>query len=255
MAADLLIKEDIVFGDRVELIALCSKVEVKQNLSTTGSYREIYYLHGKDGAFVSAILFKLNSVDKVDMEAFTDAPIMVTGTIGEYRGVNQIHIESISPITHMLDKNDLLAEMVDTTILDTINEILFERNSMYNLSFQHLKPAQGLEESTAGTFALRLRKLLEIGRIHYSTIIDEYIGVISLLSPYYLETEGTLRDRFEIIRATESDLVKALLFVPKEYPEYEEFVKLHHLIMKPRGCVLEILDSAFTTNSNSGGDI
>lgn len=248
MNADLLIKEDIVFGERVEIIALCSKVEVKQNLSTTGSYREIYYLHGKEGAFVSAILFKMNSIDRVDVEAFTDAPVLVAGTIGEYRGVNQIHIESITPLTHMLDKNDLLAEMVDTTILDEINELLFERNSMYNLSFKHLRPGIGLEDSTAGTFAIRLLKFLQIGRIHYPEHIDQYIASISLLTPYYLETEGTLRDRFEVVSATESDLIKALLFIPREYPEYEEFIKLHHLIMKPRGCVLEISDSVFSNN-------
>lgn len=251
MNADLLIKEDIVFGDRVEVIALCSKVEVKQNLSTTGSYREVYYLHGKEGAFVSAILFKMNSVDKVDIEKFTDAPVLVVGTIGEYRGVEQIHIESIRPLTDVLDRNDLLAQMVDTQILDSVNDILFEQESMYNLTFAHLGPADGLEEATAGTFALRLLKFLQIGRVHYPEFTKEYISNIGLLADYFLTTEGNLDDRFNVLESAENNrvLLRGLLFVQKEYPEYEEFIKLHHLIMKPLGCTVEILDSVFIPGS------
>lgn len=255
MGADLLIKEDIVFGNRVEVIALCSKVEVKQNFSTTGSYREVYYLNGKDGAYISGIIFKMVGADAVDVEVFTDTPVLVKGTVGEYRGVHQILIESVTPLTDVLDKNDLLAEMVDTSILDTINDILYAHQCMYPLSFKHLRPAIGLEESTAGTFALRMLKFLQIGMVHYPEQTREYIDNFSLLAEYFLDTEGTLMDRITLVKAADSAVVQAVLFNAVDQPEYEEFTKLHHLIMKPRGCVLEIMDHVFGNHSSGGGDI
>lgn len=253
MSADLLRKEDIVFGNKLEVIALCSRVEVKQNFSTTGSYREIYYLHGYDGAFISGIIFKLHSAPMVEEEVFTDVPVLVKGTVGNYREVDQIHIESISPLTDVLDRDDLLAEMVDTSIIDSVNDILYDHQSMYNLTFKHLQPALGLEEATAGSFALRLYKLLKIGVWHYPEETKEYIKSIALLAEYFLGTECTLNDRFELLHAADKDLMKALFFSTKDYPEYEEFVKLHHLIMKPRGVAIEIVDNIFTSNNNNSG--
>lgn len=254
MSADLLMKEDIEFGKRIKIIALCSEVEVLQNLSTTGSYREVYHLHGRSGAFISGIIFKNFGANQVEVEAFTDAPVLVEGIVGEYRGVKQIRIESITPLSDTLDKNDLLAEMVDTEMVSSVNDIIWA-HSMYSFSFEHLRPAIGLEESTAGTFIERLLKFLQMGVAHYLELTREYIDNISLLTDYFFKSEGNLMDRLDLIQVKDSHLLRALLFSPKEYPEYEEFVKLHHLIMKPRGCVLEILDNNFGYNSTGGSDI
>lgn len=254
MSADLLMKEDIEFGKRIKIIALCSEVEVLQNLSTTGSYREVYHLHGRSGAFISGIIFKNFGANQVEVEAFTDAPVLVEGIVGEYRGVKQIRIESITPLSDTLDKNDLLAEMVDTEMVSSVNDIIWA-HSMYSFSFEHLRPAIGLEESTAGTFIERLLKFLQMGVAHYLELTREYIDNISLLTDYFFKSEGNLMDRLDLIQIKDSNLLRALLFSPKEYPEYEEFVKLHHLIMKPRGCVLEILDNNFGYNSTGGSDI
>lgn len=253
MANELLNKLDIVFGERVEVIALCSKVEIKQNLSSVGSYREIYHLNGKEGAFVSGVLFKNNSASAVDVDLFKGAPVLVIGTVGEYRDVLQVHIESVRLLTDVIDRNDLLLEMVDYSIVDSVNDIMFDYKSMYNLSINHLGSPLGLTEAGAGDYPKRLLKLLQMTKDQYPEIIDTYIENISLLTNYYLNTEGTLQDRFEVIGQSNIPLIQALLFSCKEYPEYEEFVKLHHLIMKPRGCVLEILDSIFNNTSTSLG--
>jgi len=255
MSADLLVKDDIVFGNRIEVIALCSKVEVMQNVSSAGSYREIYHLSGKDGAFVSGIIFKNFGATKVDEELFTDCPVLVKGTIGEYRDAKQIHIESISPLKEVLDKDDLLAEMVDSRLIDEVNDILWSHESLFGISLAHLKPAIGLEEAGSGTYAVRLKKFLQAGLIIDAQLTAEYIDAISLLSNYYLNTENTLTSRLDLLKHLDTPLIRALLFGCGDCPEYEEFVKLHHLIMKPRGCALEILDTAYTIRFGDRSDI
>lgn len=238
--ADLLIKEDIVLGNRVEVIALCSKVEVKQNLTAVGSFREIYHLSGKEGSFVSGIIFKNNNAERVDVELFEDAPVLVKGVIGEYNDMLQIHIESIGPLTQHIDKNDLLAEMVDTRVLDDLNDILWSLKSMYTLSYQHLKPSKGLDDVGAGTMAFRLLKFLQIGLVHYPEKVAEYASCISILIDLYMNTVFTLDDRFSAVKTNDTPMMRVLLGFA-DYPEYEEFVKLHHLIMKPKGWSIEIL--------------
>ena len=243
MSADLLVKEDIQVGNRVEVIALCSKVDVIQNVSTPGSYREIYHLSGKEGAYVSGIIFKNFGASLVNEEMFTDVPVLVKGTIGEYRDAKQIHIESITSLVEVLDKNDLLAQMVDLEMVDEVNDIMWNNGSIFGLSGDHLKPAIGLEEAGAGTYVSRLKTFLQLALIVDEEKTKEYVEASSLLSMYYITKEGSLDNKLDLLKHLDSPLLRALLFSYKDYPEYEEFVKLHHLIMKPRGCVLEILDT------------
>lgn len=252
MSADLFKKEDIFLGNKVELIALCSKIEVFQNVSTAGSYREIYHLAGKDGAYITAIIFKSLGASRADLETFEDQPVLVKGVIGEYREALQIYIESITPLKGVLDRNDLLGEMVDQVLINDLNDLLFEAGSMFALNSAHLKPAKGLEEAGAGTVAIRLHEFLRTGLILHEDMTREYIQSVSLISHYYLNTENTLDDRINLIKQLDTPLIRALLFGYKDLPQYADFVKLHHLIMKPRGCVLEILDTTYT---NSFGNI
>ncbi|MFF2798136.1 hypothetical protein [Lysinibacillus xylanilyticus] len=256
MGVELLIKEDLeVVGTELEIFALCSHVEVLQNLTSVGSYREVYHLHGKEGAFVSGIIFKNFGANSVDPAEYEEMPVMLHGTVSQYKDVRQVIIKSITPIGDRVDKNDLLAEMADTKILDELNEIIWGKKSMHAFSFDHLKPALGLEDATAGTYTERLLKILQMGVAHYPDIIQEYINNISLLSNFYLKKEGTLDNRLDMLKLKDDTLTRALLFGYKDYPEYEEFIKLHHLIMKPRGCVLEILDYNFNTHTGGGSSI
>lgn len=254
MKVELFNTGHVEFGEKVEVIGLCSKVEIKQNLSTTGSYREVYHIAGKDGAFITGIIFKENSLQRVEPLDFEDQPIYVTGTIGEYRDVLQIHIESITPLGDKLDKDDLLAEMASTEILDEINDILYEQGSHYQFSLRHLKPAKGLVDTGAGTMAERILRLLQVGVRMYPEQTSQFVSAISGLTELYLATEATLEDKINYVSKQNTNLTRALLFNDKECPELEEFVKLHHLIMKPRGYVLEILDTNHFGYCNGCGD-
>ena len=254
MGVDLLQKEHIEFGKRVEVIALCSKVEVKQNLSSVGSYREIYSLNGKEGTFISGIIFKVSGSSQVDVDKFTDEPVLVVGTIGEYRDALQIHIESITPIGLKLDKNDLLAEMVDTKLLDELNDTVWNLGSSYTHTFNHLRPALGLVDVGAGTYIERLYRFILMANISYPDLVKEYIQNISLLTSFYTECEGTLSERVNMCTISKSTLLMNVLFNDTTTPEHEDFVKLHNLIMKPRGYALEILDCSRSTNNTDYGD-
>lgn len=251
MSADLFKKEDIYLGNQVELIALCSKIEVFQNVSTAGSYREIYHLAGKDGAYITAIMFKSLNASRADLDTFEDQPVLVKGTIGEYRDALQIYIESISPLKGVLDRNNLLGEMVDQTLINDLNDLLYEKDSMFSLNASHLKPSKGLEEAGAGTLAIRLHDFLRTGLILHPEQTEEYIKSVSLLAHYYLSTENTLDDRINLIKQYDTPLIRALIFGYKDLPEYADFVKLHHLIMKPRGCSIEILDINYSDSFSS----
>ena len=243
MNADILMAEDIEFGKKVKVIALCSNVEIIQNFSTTNSFREVYTLNGKEGAYIEGIIFKMNGAEPVDKELFIDQPVLVEGTIGEYRDAKQIVITSIGPLGHMLDKTDLLANMVDTRILDQLNEMFYKTDTLYSANYSMLEVPIGLRDAGAGTYATRLLKLLTISFLNYPEEFKEYVANISLLTNYYMRTDiENLDEKLALVHATNSTMVKALLFGAASYPEYDEFIKIHHLIMKPRGYTVEILD-------------
>lgn len=252
---ELLTGNDLTVGQRVEAFAYCSHVEVLQNVTSVGSYREVYHLHGMQSAYLPALIFKQGITPPVDTEMYKDEPVMVKGVISEYKGVLQITIESITAIGNKVDVNDLLASMVDTRLVDEVNDFLFANKSLTHLSQRYLKPALGIEGSLAGTLVLRIQRFLEISTKVYPELASEYMDKLSVLAQYYLTTEGNIDDRLTMLVSNDSKLLRALLFGTKDYPEYEEFVKLHHLLMKPRGYRLEILDSAFDINSNSNSDI
>lgn len=239
---DLLSTTGISIGDRIEAIAYCSNVEVLQNLTAVGSFREIYHLHGMTSSYMPAILFKQGLAKPVDKEAFRDEPVMVTGTVSEYKGVLQIHIESITPVGKQVDVNDLLSNMVDTRLIDEVNDLLFSIKSLTHLGSRFLKPAMGLDGSLAGTLALRLHRFISIGLQHFNEETLEYVENLSLLAEFYLDKEGTMDERLDFLKHTDSRLIRAILFGVKSYPEYDEFVKLHYLLMKPKGYEINIVE-------------
>lgn len=236
-------------GDRVTLLAICSRVEILQNLTQVGSHREIYHLHGKQNAYLPGLIFKQGTRPLVDPSAYKDEPVLVEGTISEYQGVTQIHIETIVPVGDKVDKNDLLAEISDLRLVDAINDHFFQLKSLIMFNASHLKPASGLIDSNAGTYLERLNLILVLSRVMYPHLVEEYVENISLTSDFYLNSEGSLDDRLETISLTDSKLVRALIFKNDEYPEYTEFVNFHHMIMKPVGVTVQVSNNYFSSTT------
>lgn len=253
MDAKIFEHSDIKLGSEVSLIALCSRVERKQNLGTAGSYREEYYLNGKNGAVIKAVRFKNNFVATVNPDEWKEVPVVVTGAVGEYRDVLNIVITSIANVKDTLDLDDLKHELMDSTILSQLNDFLYEQGSNKILSQDFLMPATGIEDGGFGVLVERLYKALRASEVLFPEILKEYVKHLHALVHMYRYTENTLDERI-----TEDTLkhrfLRALTMNPQEYPEYLDFVKMHHLIMKPRGCDIEIFDRSFSTTSRGRSD-
>lgn len=253
MDATVFQHSDIKLGKEVSLIALCSHVDRKLNLSTTGSYREIYRLNGKNGALIDAVLFKNNFTATVNPEDWKEVPILVNGMIGEHQGVLNIVITAITNLKDTVDVNDLMGELMDTTVWSELNEFLYEQGISKILSQDFLKPANGIEDGAVGILVQRLYKVLRASEVLFPEILKEYVKHLHTLVHIYRYTENRLDER-----VTEDTLkhrfLRAMTMNPQEYPEYLDFVKMHHLIMKPRGCDIEILDRSFNTTSRSRSD-
>jgi hypothetical protein len=244
---------DIKLGKEVSLIALCSNVDRKQNLGTAGSYREEYHINGKNGAVIKAVRFKNNFTLTVNPEEWKEVPVFIQGTIGEYRDVLNIVITSITNLKDTLDLDDLKHELMDPAILSELNDFLYGQGTTKILSQDFLMPATGIEGGGCGVLVERLYKVLRTSEVLFPEILKEYVKHLHAVVHIYRYTENKLDERI-----TEDTLkhrfLRAITMNPQEYPEYLDFVKMHHLIMKPRGCDIEIFDRSFNTTSRNRSD-
>lgn len=254
MDGDIFEHSHIKLGNEVSLIALCSRVERKFNLRTTGGYREIYYINGKQGALITGIRFKNNFDATVDPEEWLNVPVLVKGVVGEHQDVLNIVISSIVNLADIMDVNDLKHELFDGTILAELNEFLYQHGSRKILSADFLMPALGIDGGGCGVLVERLYKVLRASEVLFPEILKEYIEHFHALVHIYRYTENKLDER-----VTENTLqhrfLRALALNPQEYPEYLDFVKMHHIIVKPRGCAVEIFDNSLNPSRGYSSDI
>lgn len=245
----LLKKEDLKLYASIDAIAYCSDVQAILNLSTTNSFREQFFLNGVEGAFVKGILFK-NGVPKEDeIDLYRDGPVWVKGTINEYNDEMQLVIESITTLSNTVSTEDVLANMMDTTKLSELNDLIRETGSFLSLNTDSMLPSVGLENCGVGTFVDRLTVFLKTINVAFSKeYVDEFILILSSLVNLYRKGV-TLDNVLDTLKYQDTKLLRSILLNDVDN-EYRDFVLLHHTIMKPRGVIIEINNC----NSNRSGN-
>lgn len=250
MNTEVFNKSHIEVGKQVSLIAICSRVDIVANVKTTGGYREIFTINGKDGCVMEAVQFK-NKYEKLVLKGdWENDPILVEGLVSEYNGNINLVISKIANARENLSLEDLKAEMVDTTILSNLNEELYQLGSSKPLSSDYLLPSKGIEEGGFGILIERMNTFIGMAKLLSRDLAEEYAANVNRIAYIYHKTDCSLEERFA------SDLIKgkmmrAFMLNPLDYPEYYQFVKLHHLIVRPRGVRVEIFDDYLSTDSDN----
>lgn len=251
---ELLNKRDITLYNTVEVIAFCSNAKVKVNLSTTNSYREEFTLNGVSGAYIKGIIFKNGSPKEGEIDSYADIPVMVKGTVNEYRGEMQLVIETITTLGNTVDTTDVLNNMVDTTQLSRLNDLIVRSGSFLNLDEKALYPAKGLEKCGAGTLVERLITLLEAINLMFPDRIDEYTEIMYSIMKHY--QEGTnMNSILDTLKHRDTPMLRALLMNDTASEDYKDFVVIHHTIMKPRGVIIEVYGDGNNVSGNRGTGI